>query len=151
MVNSIYGSVRRELERNWYVDDLCRRIVGIKYNTEMLSFINSVSKIDSVKHIEDFCNALDGLPSTIGETSYTLKRAFSENSLYGYSAQILKYAGLKDNDVFYLPILEHGISFDLTFPFISISATSALLPISLIFLDFSNALYIAESNTQSGA
>ena len=44
-----------------------------------------------------------------------------------------------------------SISFDLTFPFISISATSALLPISLIFLDFSNALYIAESNTQSGA
>lgn len=106
-----YGYLRSALQVNWYLDDFVKRMAGRTYNKKMMSVVQKMEKIESIFAVEELLEELEMLPKALYHTSYTFKRVFSENTLYGYAAQIMKYAGIPSEELFYFPLLEHGISY----------------------------------------
>lgn len=106
-----YEKLKNISEYNWYLNDLSKRVFSFHYNRMMKCFVNEICQVDSILHIEEFAEKLKQLPDTCCGTSYTYKRAYSENTLYGYAEEILKYAGISPTEVFYFPLLEHGIAY----------------------------------------
>lgn len=111
MIN--YIGIKDILEVNWYLNDLSKRIMGRKYNEKIEEFTLHISSIDSIQNVEKFKMELQKLPSTLWNSTYTIKRAFGGNSLYGYAVGLLDYSDLSMKDLFFCPLLEHGISYDL--------------------------------------
>lgn len=109
MINS---NIRHLVEKNVYISEILKAGISYKYNKDMVNFINSISKIDSIKSIQDFEKGLKEIPSRIMNSYYTLKHSYAENTMYGYANELLNYAGLKTKDIFYLPLMEHGIAVD---------------------------------------
>ncbi len=103
--------IKTLLDRNIYISDFSRKVGCRKYNSEMLKFVSDISQIDSISNYDEFTKALNHIPKQINGTSYTIKRAFSENCMYGYASELMNYAGLNNKNMLYLPILEHGINF----------------------------------------
>lgn len=106
-----YTQMRNILQTNWYVDDFIRKMIGRTYNREMQQFVSELGNIKSVFAVDEFVEKMKGVPAGLYGTSYTFKRAFSENTLYGYAEQIMAYAGIPAGQMFYFPLLEHGISY----------------------------------------
>ena len=102
-------NTRKQFLNNIFIDDLTRRSVGYRYNKRIINFINEIKTIDSIFDYEAFSEKIKSIPKTLLGTSYTIKRAYAENSLYGYADQLMSYAGLNEEPMIFLPLLEHGI------------------------------------------
>ncbi len=105
----VYSKWKSLLQINWFADDAVRRFISREYNKEMGEFVQKLRRIQSVFAVDHLNELLKELPNSYHGTSYTFKRAFSENTMYGYAGQILKYAGIRQNQMLYFPLLEHGI------------------------------------------
>lgn len=106
-------TIKKLLERNWYINDISKNIVGKKYNNMIKTFVSNISDVDSIDNIEEFEEMLQQIPPTIWGSSHTIKRVYGENCLYGYASELLRYSGVQQKDLFYCPLLEHGISYNL--------------------------------------
>jgi len=109
MINS---TLRHFVEKNVYLSEIMKAGISHKYNREMENFINYISKVDSIKSIKDFEYGLKNIPGRIMNSYYTLKHSYAENTMYGYANELLNYASIKQKDIFYLPLMEHGIAVD---------------------------------------
>lgn len=107
--------IKKAVEYNIYLCELIKSTAGIKYNRKMLEFIKNVSKIDSIEDSEILKNEFENLPPTKLMSFHSLKHSYAENTLYGYADSVMKYAGIDSKDIFYLPLLEHGISVESVF------------------------------------
>lgn len=101
--------LRLVIEKNLFVNDFTKRILALSYNKKMSKFVEECSVIDSIEDYETFEKQLKYIPNTIMNSSYTIKRAYAENFLYGYANSIMKYAGIENKNMIYLSLLEHGI------------------------------------------
>lgn len=102
---------RNAVERNIYINDIIRRITCYKYNKEIITFVDAISQIDSITDFDIFANELNKIPPKCKGSSYTYKCAYSDNFLYGYANELMHFAGLDEEKMIYLPLLEHGINF----------------------------------------
>lgn len=106
----INRNLRRAIDSNLYISNFIKSAIGFSYNKKMESFTHKISEVDSIAHIDDFVEALKEIPNQIMGSTYSLKHSYGENTMYGYAEELLNYAGLSYKDIFYLPLLEHGIS-----------------------------------------
>lgn len=102
-------NTRTQMLHNLFADDLIRRIVCIRYNHDILKFVNKIARVDSIANYDLFRQEIKKIPKAAFGTSYTVKRSYSENFMYGYAEQIMRYAGLEKEKMIYLPLLEHGV------------------------------------------
>lgn len=107
--------IKKLLHKNLYLYDLTLRLSFKKYNREMIDFTKRISKIDPIMNYEYFRVVMKEIPKFELKDVYTLKRSFSENLLYGHAFNLLKYAGLSEKNMFYVPVLEHGIPYSSIF------------------------------------
>lgn len=99
------------IEKNIYVSEIIKRIIGNKYNKQMIMCAKSFSEIDSISSIDLFRKKISEIPSATLNSYHSIKCSYSENTLYGYAYSLLKYAEVDvENNIFYLPLLEHGIN-----------------------------------------
>ena len=103
--------IRKILSTNIYAYDSLLRTVNSKFNSDILEFTQRISKIDSILDFPAFCEEMKNLPPLTMGTSYTVKCANGENSLYGYATQLLNYAGLTKKEELYIPIVDHGVPY----------------------------------------
>lgn len=106
---------RNIIERNIFINDLTRKIICNGYNKELQTFIDEISKIDSIKNYEEFKRFLENIPEQLFGSTYSIKRAYAENTLYGYADSVMNYGGLEKESLLFLPLLEHGIDLSETF------------------------------------
>ena len=106
-----FENLKQIVEKNWYINDILRRIVFRKFNRELSAFENEISKIDSIKDIDAFSKEMKKIPKTILGSGYTHKRSYSENTIYGYASELMQYAGLENENMLYMPLLEHGVTY----------------------------------------
>lgn len=107
--------IGRILHRNLYLYDFALRLRFRKYNIEMRDFIASVAAVDPIRDFEDFRREMGKIPKRTFNDVYVVKRSFAENTLYGYASNLLDYAGEKQSDLFYLPVMEHGVPYSSIF------------------------------------
>ncbi len=122
-----YRKLKELAEVNWYIGDCAARILGYSYNKKMEEFVDRISQIDSITDIQNFYNMMKEVPEAWHGSYYTYKRIFSENTLYGYAHEILKYAGLSDNQIFYMPLLQHGIPYGVDLDLSRLNRNSAYI------------------------
>lgn len=104
------------LKKNLFINDLARSVVCWKYNKEIIQFTNEISNVDSIMNFDEFSKSLAKIPKQMGGSSYTIKRAFAENTWYGYCEEVMRYAGIDVKEILYMPLLEHGISLNNALP-----------------------------------
>ena len=102
-------SLRKLIDRNIFISDFARRISCYSYNKKIQRFIEEISLVDSISDYSGFKKILNRLPPQAFGSTYSIKRAYAENTLYGYAYNVMKYAGLENEDILYFPLLEHGI------------------------------------------
>lgn len=104
------NSIRKIINTNLYLSEIIKGSIGFKYNKTIKSFTDEISSIDSIEDVDSLIEGLQNIPGQLMGSSYSYKHSYGENTLYGYAEEVLNYAGLKYSDIFYLPLLEHGIS-----------------------------------------
>ena len=104
-------NIKQMLHENIYLYDLALRFTYGSYNKKMTSFIEKISEIDSIQDYPQFRDAMKDIPELVYDDIYAIRRSYGENTLYGHAYNVLKYAGLNEKSMFYLPILEHGIPY----------------------------------------
>lgn len=109
MTNKFINSIKLVIEKNLFLNDMIKSIVAFSYNRKMYSFVNECSNIDSIADFSSFAEYMKKIPANLKGYCYTIKRAFSENFLYGYATSFMKYANIENESMLYLPLLEHGI------------------------------------------
>ena len=64
------------------------------FNDRLESIVRDLGIIDSISDYGEFRETMMSFefPKTLG--TYTIKRAYSENTLYGYAESVLTYAGI---------------------------------------------------------
>lgn len=102
-------SIRSLVDKNIYISDFTRRVSCSSYNKKIIGFIDEIGEIDSICNYSAFKEKLKKLPPQAFGSTYSIKRAYAENTLYGYANSVMKYAGLENESMLYLPLLEHGI------------------------------------------
>lgn len=102
-------NISKLFKKNIFVNDMLRKNLFRNYNNKMQSFISHISKVDSIGDFANFREEIKLCPSNIYGSAYTIKRAFAENTSYGYAESLMKYANLPNENILYLPLLEHGI------------------------------------------
>lgn len=103
---------RELIERNIYVSEALKSTIGKSFNTRMLNWIDQYSTIDTIDSFTDFKVALNDLPYIPPGYTYAFKNSYSENTMYGYAQALMKYANIPLKELFYLPLLQHGITVD---------------------------------------
>ena len=101
--------IRKYVEKNLFVNDLLRRTLFFKYNSKISQYVSEISEVDSIENFNDFRKIVNQCPPNILNSAYTLKRAYAENTSYGYATSLMRYANLQNENILYLPLLEHGI------------------------------------------
>lgn len=101
--------IKQLIDRNLFVSDFARKVICASYNKRMTEFIEEISQIDSIEDYKGFKKALNKLPPQTYGSTYSLKRVYAENTLYGYAYNVMKYAGIENENMLYLPLLEHGV------------------------------------------
>lgn len=103
--------IKNSLSINILLYDKLLRTYYKAYNNEIIKIVNELSLIDSIMEFDQFRNAILNVkfPTTSG--TYTIKRAYSENTLYGYALDMMKYAGLMTEEIEYFPLVFHGIPY----------------------------------------
>ena len=94
---------------NLFIKDLSRKLFFYNYNKKINQFVKGISQIDSIQDYELFRQYLTKIPAQVLGSTYTVKRAFAENTLYGYADSVMNYGGLENENMLYMPLLEHGI------------------------------------------
>jgi len=107
--------LKRLLHENIYLYDFALQRSFGQYNKSMETFIESISKIDPIGDYEAFREKMKEIPALPYNDIYAIRRAYGENTLYGHAYNLLEYAGLDRKDIFYTPILEHGIPYSSQF------------------------------------
>lgn len=103
------------LHKNLYMYDLALQLSYGKYNKSMINFIEEISKIDSILEYDIFRSYMKQIPKLAHGDIYSIQRSFAENTLYGHAYNLLKYAGMQEKEIFYAPVLEHGIPYSSKF------------------------------------
>lgn len=104
--------VKKIINSNAFIAEGLYHIFANKYNNMLSRFVEEISPIDSIENIDLFFEKMKGLPKPWHNTFTNFKNSFSENTLYGYAREVMKYAGIDKKDIFYMPLLEHGISYN---------------------------------------
>lgn len=103
------NAIKIVTSRNWFFYDMLLRIFAKEYNSKIIEFTDKISQIDSIANFELFKEEMNNVPNVKLGTSITVKRAYSENTLYGYATSLMTYAQIQPKDILYFPIVEHGI------------------------------------------
>ncbi|MCI8728161.1 MAG: hypothetical protein HFG66_19110 [Hungatella sp.] len=105
------GTIKKIASKNWFIYDFILRNIAADYNSRAIAFTQRISQIDSIADFELFKEEMNRVPDVKLGTTVTIKRAYSENTLYGYAYSLMLYAEIPEKDIIYLPIVEHGIPF----------------------------------------
>lgn len=101
--------IRKTIDKNIFISDFARKVTCESYNRKMQTFINEITCVDSIKDYAEFKKLIVTLPAQAFGSTYSIKRAYAENTLYGYAYNLMLFAGLENESMLYLPLLEHGI------------------------------------------
>ncbi len=104
--------IKKLVTRNAYLAEGLYSICAKKYNNKMTGFVNEISDIDSIENVDYFFDKMRDLPESWHNTFTNFKNSYAENTLYGYANEVMHYAGIDEKDIFYMPLLEHGISYN---------------------------------------
>lgn len=112
MKQSLRSLVKNSLSVNLIVYDFFLSNCYRTYNKKLLYMIQQLNRIDSILNYNEFRDAMIStkFPSISG--TYTIKRSYSENTLYGYASSMMQYAGLSNEELFYFPLLLHGVPYN---------------------------------------
>ena len=99
------------IKKNLYIYDFALRLRFSKNNKALKKFVSEISSIDPILDYKSFVVAMKKIPSNRLSDVYSIKRSFGESLLYGHGECVLKYAGLSNSSLKYLPILEHGVPY----------------------------------------
>lgn len=103
--------VRRIIEKNWYINHMVKSGASSSYNRALKKFVSRIEAVDSIADFENFKEALKEMPQNKHIGIAALKTAYGESLLYGHVQAIMKYANASDKELFYFPVMEHGIDF----------------------------------------
>lgn len=104
-------NIKRITSKNWFIYDFILRNISKNYNSKIAEFTEKISLIDSIFNFEQFKEEMNNVPDVKLGSTVTIKRAYSENTLYGYAKSLMDYAEISSEDIIYFPIVEHGIPF----------------------------------------
>ena len=99
------------LSNNLFIYDSIIRLLYKNYNEHMFDFTQEISQIDSIEKFGEFRDKMSDLVYSSKLGTITYKRSYSENTLYGYTDALMEYANIPKQDLFYMPIVEHGIPY----------------------------------------
>ncbi len=105
---------KKIVSANSYLAEGIYSIFANKYNKEMAKFVDEISAINSIVNVSEFTEKLHDMPNAWHNTFTNYKNSYAENTLYGYANEVMKYAGIDSKEMFYFPLLEHGIMYNNT-------------------------------------
>lgn len=109
---NIRYAIKNGMSSNILIYDRVMRMCYKKYNRDIEKYVSKLSKIDSIKDFFIFREEMLATSFPKNSGTFTIKRAYSENTLYGYANSIMKYAGIDISEILYLPLLLHGVPYD---------------------------------------
>ncbi len=111
MAFNIRYAIKNGMSSNILIYDRVMKMYYKKYNRDIEACVSKLSKIDSIKDFPIFREEMLATSFPENSGTFTIKRAYSENTLYGYADSIMKYAGIDPNEILYLPLLLHGVPY----------------------------------------
>lgn len=103
---------KKIINSNAFLAEGLYHIFANKYNNMLSRFIDEISCVNSIENVDLFFEMMKNLPKQWHKTFTNFKNSYSENTLYGYASEVMKFAGIDKKDLFFLPLLEHGISYN---------------------------------------
>lgn len=106
------NNMKKIINSNIYVKDLALKILFKKLNNDVLEDMERFSQIDSISNIGQLYETVNNISTKKGSGIYAIHGFGAESLHYGHIQNLYKYAGLKYNLKYKLPMIEHGITYD---------------------------------------